>query len=209
MDRQRSFHPTRILLLRHGHVENPKGHFYSQLDVPLSQKGRRQSLEVARLLASVAIEAVFSSDLSRSLYLAHLLAEPRGLDPLKREDLREVDFGAWSGLTWAEIDELYPGQIMKRMEDLEHYRPPGGENMADVKKRILKIVDEIMQNMRGNTVAVVSHGGTNRIMLSHFLNLPIQHCFSLGQDYCCINEVLIFPDGNAVVKKLNWKSRIE
>lgn len=208
MDRSKDFQPTRIFLLRHGHIDNPNGNFYSQQDVPLSEKGKKQSREVARLLEPLPFKAIFSSDLSRSLYLARLLAKSRGLTVVKRRELREVDFGAWSGLTWSEIDELYPGQLKKRMDNLEHYRPPGGENLADVRKRVLKIVDEILQKMRGDTVAIIAHGGTNRIILSHFLKVPIQDCFCLGQDYCCINEVQIFQDGNVVLERLNWKNRI-
>ncbi len=205
MSDKKALEPTRILLLRHGHVENPEARFYSQQDVPLSEKGVKQSQEVARLLEPLSLDAVFSSDLSRSLYLARLISEPRGLSPVVRQELREVDFGSWSGLTWKEIEELYPGQFLKRMQDLQGFRPPNGENLKEVQRRTAKVIEEIALKMRGATVAVVAHGGTNRVIVSHLLSLPIQKCFSIGQDYCCINEILLFQDGNVVIERLNWK----
>ncbi len=208
MDNYKDSSPTQIFLLRHGHVENPSGCFYSQQDIPLSKQGKQESHEVANLLKSIPFKAIFTSDLSRTLYLAELLAKPRNLMPKKRAELREVDFGKWSGLTWSQIESKYPGQILERFKNLETYRPPGGENMADVKKRSLLIFDEILKKYQGNSVAIVAHAGINRIILAYFLNMPIQNCFRLGQDYGCINKIVIFPDGQAVLEMLNWKDRI-
>lgn len=103
--------PTIIILLRHGEVKNERSVFYSQQDVYLSDFGKKQSLALVDRLKGVPFSKVFSSDLSRCLFIVKAIAGERGLAVEVRSGLREVDFGHWSGLSWNAVEARYPGAL--------------------------------------------------------------------------------------------------
>ena len=193
----------RIYLLRHGEVINPSGAFYSQQDVPLSQKGREQSRIAADLVSQAGISAILSSDLSRCCYMAELLSGLSGISPLLTPDLREVNFGKWTGLSWKEIEAEYPGWFQKRMNDLEGFRPPEGENLKDVQERVMPVIFKAVKKGMGKATAVVAHGGVNRVILASLLGMPLSKIFSIDQSCACVNIIDVFADGIAVVRALN------
>ena len=195
---------TRIILLRHGEVDTGKGVFYSQQDVPLSGHGRDISLAVSQSLRSAPISRVLSSDLSRCLFLANAIARVRGVAVEPCRELRELDFGLWTGLGWDEIEARFPGAISERMADLESYRPPMGESVGDLIQRSWKVIRQVVSDCRGKTVAVVSHGGVNRAVIARAIGLPVQNIFNMHQDFSCMNVLDFFPDGPVVLKALNW-----
>ena len=194
---------TRIYLMRHGEVINPRRAYYGQDDVPLSEQGKRQSIQAAQGLAEAGISVIISSDLSRCRFLADALSEVTGVEARLTAELREVNFGKWTGLTWDEIEEQYPGAFKQRMKDLEGFRPPGGENLSDLQNRITaRIRREVSQNPL-DTIAVVAHGGANRVFLATMLGMPLSRIFSLDQGHACTNIIDIFADGAAVVRAIN------
>ncbi|MGB9712590.1 MAG: histidine phosphatase family protein [Dissulfurimicrobium sp.] len=195
---------TRIILLRHGEVDAAKAVFYSQMDVPLSERGKKSSLTVSRVLEPVPISWVLSSDLSRCLFLARAIAAARGVGVEARRELRELDFGLWTGLGWDEIEMRFPGAIKKRMSNLESYRPPMGESVGDLAERAWGLIQQVVSEYHGRIVAVVSHGGVNRVIIAKAVGLPLQNIFSIHQDFSCINVIDFFSDGLAVVRALNW-----
>ncbi len=196
---------TRIYLLRHGEVENPRGTFYSQMDVPLSKQGRAQSRKAAEHISRTGTCAeVISSDLSRCRYLAGLVSELTGARTLLTRALREVNFGKWSGLTWKEIEEAYPGEFQRRMDDLAGFRPPGGESLSDVASRVMPVIYAAAERNPGKEIAVVAHGGVNRVVLARLLGMPLDNIFSIDQGYACLNVVDLYADGVAVIAGMNF-----
>ncbi|MGQ9500121.1 MAG: histidine phosphatase family protein [Dissulfurimicrobium sp.] len=195
---------TRVILFRHGEVDARKGVFYSQQDVPLSRRGRDISLAVSESLRSVPISRVLSSDLSRCLFLANAIARVRGIAVEPYQELRELDFGLWTGLSWDEIEARFPGAIKERMAALESYRPPMGESVGDLIQRSWKVIRQAVSDSCGKTVAVVSHGGVNRAVIARAVGLPVQNIFNMHQDFSCINILDFFQDGQVVLKALNW-----
>ena len=198
--------PTRIILLRHGEVENAGSVFYSRQDVSLSDFGRKQSLALADRLKDVPFSMVFSSDLSRCLFLAEAIAEKRGLVVEVRSELREVDFGRWSGLSWEAVEARYPGALSERMEKLESYRPPQGENLVEVALRVWRVIDEVLKKCKEEAVAIVSHGGVNRVLIARAIGLSLNNIFSLEQDFACVNVLDFYPDGPVTLRLLNWSA---
>lgn len=194
---------TRIFLIRHGEVESPGGVFYGQQDVPLSRQGREQTRLAARNLSGVAIRAVIASDLSRCRALAREISSIHTVEPIITPELREVDFGEWTGLTWQEIERGYPGEFTRRMANLATYRPPGGESLEDVRERVMPVIIKLAQDYTGDAVAVAAHGGINRVILSSLLEMPLQNMFSIDQGFCCTNIIDIFSDGPVVLRALN------
>lgn len=201
--------PVTVYLLRHGQVDFPPGIYYGQMDVPLSEEGKRQSLLAARRMAMSGLDAVLCSDLERCTFMASLIQQEGGPGPESMSALREVNFGRWAGLSWDEIDKQYPGEMTRRMNDLEHYRPPGGESLSDLLLRVKKVFSRCISGDYGGKVAIVAHGGVNRVLLADFLEISLQKIFCLHQDHACINCVEYYPDGNGVLKFMNVTCHLE
>lgn len=201
---------TRIYLIRHGQVEGHEEKRYNgQVNVSLTQLGEEQSDRVCDCLADVSLDAVYSSDLDRSRYCAELVASAHGLTVNADASLRELHLGDWEGRTWAELQEAYPDDWQARLKDLVNFQVPGGESLQDAADRILPTVRQIITNHPGGNIALVAHGGANRIVLLEAIGAPLTQAFSIEQDFGCLNIIDYFADHNSVVKLLNGMAHQE
>lgn len=195
---------TRIHLIRHGQVEGHHDKRYNgQGEVPLTALGLRQFEHLAERLRGERLSAVYSSDLSRCLRGAELIAAPHGLAPEPDPDLRELSMGEWEGITWNELQEKYPREWRSRLTDLVNYRVPGGENLLDLAGRVRPVIRDIVRRHQGEEVVVVGHGGINRLILLDAVGAPLDRLFSFEQNYGCLNIIDYYPDGLSVVKLVN------
>lgn len=194
----------RLLLVRHGESEwNALGRLQGQADPPLSKLGRRQAAHVASRLVDEGVEAIVSSDLVRAAETAGALASGVGLEVERREDLREVDLGSWTGASrdqlQAEVPELWRRWRVEGVEGWE-----GGEKYADAMLRIGAAVASIAAEHEGTTVVAVSHGGSIRLATCHLLGMPadqLGRIMSIGN--ASITEFLVEPDGTGRLVRLN------
>lgn len=195
---------TRIYLVRHGQVEGHEEKRYNgQGDVRLTPEGQAQFGLLQMRLQKKDIRAVYSSDLSRCLEGARLLAHPFKLEPVVRRELRELHIGEWEGRTWQELQAAYPKQWQARLDDIVHYRVPGGESLLDLAGRVRPVIGEIVAAHPGEEVLVVGHGGLNRVILLDAIGASLDRLFHVEQSYGCLNIIDYYADGNAVVQLLN------
>ncbi|MBM2837936.1 MAG: alpha-ribazole phosphatase [Deltaproteobacteria bacterium] len=196
---------TRLFLVRHGEVTNHEGEFRynGHIDVDLSDLGLSQMKAVAGRLATESIKGIYSSDLIRTMRGASAIAEKHGISPVADKRLKEVAAGRWEGLTFNEVHERFPDESHVRFEDLVNYRiKEGGESLRDMAARVIPALNEIIVKHRGESVAMVAHGGVNRVILCHALNLPLENFFRLEQDYGCMN-IIDFYESTALVRLVN------
>jgi probable phosphoglycerate mutase len=170
---------TEILMIRHGQsVWNAQGRWQGQANPPLSPLGREQADAAGAYLAEHAAELAFdgmaTSTLDRAATTGSIIAGHVGFDHVYRcADLVERNAGEWSGLTRPEIDERYPGFLRAKKY------PPGYEHDDDLMVRIRRGLTEVIENVPGNRLIVVAHGGIiYRIESS--LGLPFRHLQNLG-----------------------------
>lgn len=194
---------TRVYLVRHGETFwNSQGQYQGHSNVDLSDTGRAQARALAGELAGVELAAVYASDLGRAMETASIIAAPHGLVPVAVPELREVNFGRWEGLTFAEIDRDYaelarqwrtsPGQVLF----------PMGENFAQVKERAYqKIIDLVNEHLDQN-ILVVSHGGTIRSIICAVLDVPLDKIWCFRQDNTAVN-IIDFYEQRAILSLLN------
>ena len=190
MNNQRDDIPIHtIYLLRHGDSRQDEiKRYIGQADVPLNSIGQAQASYWKKELANVPLERIFCSDLSRSLETARIIAEGRSepLQPLQK--LREINLGAWDGLSFEEVKHLYPSEFERRGADMATYRTPGGECFADLAARVVPLFMEIARSSTGNML-IVGHSGVNQVILCHILGMPLVNLFRLRQDYGCMNVI--------------------
>jgi alpha-ribazole phosphatase len=195
---------TRLYLIRHGQVEGYEEKRYNgQENVPLTQLGEVQSELVCAYLLNASLDAVYSSDLDRSHYCAKLIAASHQLKVTTEASLRELHLGDWQGRTWAELQEAYPEDWQARLQNLVNFQVPGGESLQDAADRIRPTIMGILDKHRGGDIAVVAHGGVNRIILLDAIGASLEQAFSIEQDYGCLNIIDYFAAGNAVIRLLN------
>ncbi|MGD0884618.1 MAG: histidine phosphatase family protein [Thermodesulfovibrionales bacterium] len=148
------------------------------------------------------LHAVYCSDLSRALKSAEIIAEPHGVKTVAVEDLRERNFGIWEGMTFTEIRDRYPEEFQSWADNPLKFSPMGGESTIEVRDRTVPAVQDIMNKHRGEQIAIVAHGGVNRIVLCHVMGIPLENIFRLEQDHGAVN-IIEFWDRYPVVKLLN------
>jgi broad specificity phosphatase PhoE len=195
---------TRVYLMRHGEVANGGEKRYNgHIDVDITEKGVEQMRRLAGLLEGKPVSAVYSSDLIRSVKGARIISERLSLEPRQHRTLRERSVGAWEGLTAEEIQARYPDQYTAWRADLLNYRPPGGECLQDVRDRILPEYGRIVGAHRGEEIALLLHGGVNRVILAEALGVPPLNLFRIDQAFGALNILDHYEDGMTVVKLLN------
>ena len=164
--------PTRILLVRHGETRlTLEDRFAGSNDEPLSDEGREQAASLGLRLSSVPIAAAYASPMARTMETAQLVAAPHGLPVQTAAALREIDYGNWEGLTRDEVIDRFPQAYGLWEEDPLLVAPEGGESGLSVIHRALPFLREIIERHRHQTVLVVSHKGTNRLLVSSLLGL--------------------------------------
>lgn len=164
--------PTRILLVRHGETRlTLEDRFAGSNDISLSNEGREQAASLGIRLSSVSIAAVYASPMARTLETARIIAGPHNLPVQIVDALREIDYGNWEGLTRDEVTCRFSQAYSLWEEDPLLVAPEGGESGLSVIHRALPIMREIIERHRHQTVLVVSHKGTNRLLVSSLLGL--------------------------------------
>lgn len=196
--------PVRVYLMRHGEVaDGAEKRYNGHIDVDITEKGVEQMHRLAALLAGKPVAAVYSSDLIRAVKGAEIISKSLGLTYTPLRELRERSVGAWEGLTAGEIKERYPDEYSSWRADLLNFRPPGGECLVDVQERILPAYQQLVAAHPDQEIALLLHGGVNRILLADALGLPLLNLFRIDQAFGALNIIDHYEDGMAVVRLVN------
>lgn len=198
---------TRIVLIRHGQTEwNVLGKYQGQSDVALSSEGIQQAGFLAANLEIEGIshlDAVYSSDLKRAKVTASCLAERFHCEVQTRSMLRELNFGAWEGLTYGQITEKWPEAIHNFFSHPDLLDIPEGESFFVLQQRAVKELHSIVQANENSTVAVVAHGAILRTILADVLHMPLRSIWSIRQDNTAVNVLRYDDKGNCLVELIN------
>jgi len=191
---------SRIYLIRHGETANAgevcfNGHF----DIDLSDKGREQSLLLAKALRNLPISAVYSSDLKRTQIGAKFIADGHNLKHVPYKELRELAFGDWEGLSISEVNRKYPEKLKERLENIELFQVEDGESFFQLKDRVIPKFEQILTAHPSDNIVILCHGGVIRIILSHILKISIKNIFCINQPYASVNIIQYYEEGNPVV----------
>ncbi|QSI48749.1 bifunctional RNase H/acid phosphatase [Thermobispora bispora] len=194
---------TSLLLIRHGETPfSVEKRFSGVGDPALTPNGVAQAEALARRLAGEQVDAIVSSPLKRARQTAEAIAARTGLTVEVEEDLRETDFGAWEGLTFAEVRQGWPDLLTAWLRDPEA-APPGGESFAATARRVERARRRIIEAHPGRRVAVVSHVTPIKLLVSAALNAPFDAIHRMHLDLACLSVIDHYADGPAVVRLLN------
>jgi broad specificity phosphatase PhoE len=198
--------PTATLLLRHGQTPMSVQKRYAGLspktDAPLTDTGVQQAVAAAKRLASAGIDAIVASPLQRTVRTAEEVAAVTGVPVLTDEGFRETDFGAWDGLTFAEVRERWPSELTTWLAD-PSVAPPDGESFTQVSERVTAALHRILAERAHQTVLIVSHVTPIKTLVAAALLAPPAALYRMHLDVAALCEIDYYADGPAVLRSFN------
>jgi broad specificity phosphatase PhoE len=196
---------TRLLLLRHAEVEE-KYHriFGGRIDMNISTRGQQQAEALARYLKRKPVQAVFASPMKRVQQTLAPYAVNGTPHAVIMADLREVDFGDWTGHDWESIQTKFGLSAYDWLELLVQDKIPNAESGTAYRRRVETCLHQIIATHPGQTVAVFCHGGIVRMLLSLLLNLPLPAFAHFDVDYASLTEVELRAQRKTEVQLLNF-----
>jgi broad specificity phosphatase PhoE len=194
---------TRLYLARHGETTtSAEFRFIGHMDVDITENGVEQMTTLRDRLMNDELNAIFCSDLLRSRKGAEIIGSLHEAEPIAYPEFREIHLGIWEGLTRDDIMERYPEEYNLRLQDLAYSHIQDGESFKDLQVRVMEKLSTILKEWKGKNILLLAHGGVNRVILFHALNLDLQLLPRIDQDYGCLNIIDYYDDG-PVVKLVN------
>lgn len=167
---------TLIYLIRHGQndfVGSDKLAGWLP-DVHLNETGQAQAQALVKALASVELEAVYSSPLERTLETAQPIAAAHDLQVETRAGLGEVRYGEWQGRKLEELKEEEDAwNLVQHVPSLARF--PGGESFPEAQSRIVSEIEALRARHTEQEAAIVcvSHADMIKLALAHYAGLPL------------------------------------
>ena len=204
-----TFTATSLTLVRHGVTAfSVEKRFSGVGDPPLIEQGRLQAKAVAARLASRgAVDLIVTSPMSRCRETASVIASLTGAPVEHDDDLREVDFGAWEGLTLETVQERWPRELSLWLAD-PTISPPEGESYDSLRYRISRAQQRLVNRHRGMTVCVVTHSRPIASFVASALSAPLESLYRLQVDNGSLTELDYYEDGPQVLRTFNDTSHL-
>jgi broad specificity phosphatase PhoE len=193
---------TRLVLVRHGetpwHREN---RYAGSSEVELTDHGREQARRLAAWAGAVALDAIWTSDLSRARDTAAACAESTGIGVCVDERLRELHFGQAEGLTRAELHERLPEATSRFLRDPVRHHLPGGEDPVRGARRFTDCLRTIATAHPSGRVLVVAHSTVIRLALCALTGVELARYRRLfpAVDNCALTEIRLQDDEVALL----------
>jgi len=201
---------TKILLIRHGHVEGIKPErFRGRADLALTDRGRAQALAVAKRVASLWLPArIYASPMRRCAETGGAIAKACGVEAITLDDLNDINYGAWQWRSHKEVAEAEPQLFAAWFATPHLVRFPNGDSLQDVVARTANALRLVLRDHGHEAIALIGHDSVNRALLLQLLDQPLSSYWRLAQEPCCINEIDVV-DGHIYVQRINETSHLD
>jgi len=187
-----------LWLFRHGETDwNVARRFQGSADRQLNALGQKQAQALKSALQDVHFDAVYASPLTRVIETA------RGAGFSERivvdDRLREIGFGIFEGLTFAEIEQQHPELYAEWLKDRAQ-NPHGGDSLAMVVERVQQFHDDLRQRHDKETVLVFAHGGTNAILMCILMHFSPNRWWQFLMQNTSITVLKTVTDGTLLTR---------
>jgi probable phosphomutase (TIGR03848 family) len=163
---------TVLLLVRHGTTDLTGKTLYGRSgDIHLSDEGRRQAENLGRRLAPLRPAALYSSPIERCMQTAQLVARACGLEPQEVPELMEIDYGRWTGRSFASLARTKLWRRVHRIPSGARF--PGGETLPEAQHRVVSGLEKIVERHPRGLIAVVSHGDPIAMAIAHYAGMHL------------------------------------
>lgn len=170
-----------IIFLRHGQAKNNTERILAGRTpgIPLTEKGVDQAQKAAKFLEDMKISAIYSSPIERAKITADIVGKHNSVDVRIDDRLIELDMGKFTGMPYEEIFSSHGNVFMKFYKGELEIAHNGVETFADVKKRVLSMVDHVIENHPNENVVLVTHMDPIKAMLSTVMSLSPENLYEL------------------------------
>lgn len=171
-----------LYVVRHGETAwNKEEVFRGRKDVPLNETGQKQAQLTGQYFLNKGIARIFSSPLGRAIQTAEGISKATKMPIEVMDELTDMNFGAWEGLTLREVEKLYPEELGVWRNSPQKFRAMGGENLVNVRKRVVKGLQTMITNEQ-ESVVLVTHRVLCKIIVLLSLRIPNSHFWKIRFD---------------------------
>jgi phosphoserine phosphatase len=201
---------TKILLVRHGHVEGIKPErFRGRAELPLTDRGLAEAEAVARCIASMWQPVkVYTSPMQRCVETGRAIAKACGIESEAIDQLNDIDYGAWQFRSYEEIEKADPELFAAWFATPHLVRFPNGESLQDIVARTADALRLVLNRHVDDRVVLVGHTSVNRALLVQLVDQPLSAYWRLAQAPCCINEIDV-NGGRITVVRINETQHLD
>ena len=164
---------TLLLLVRHAITDMTGKRLYGRSEgISISETGREQAAGLARRMAEVPLDALYSSPLDRCVETAGPIADACGVEVQTLEGVIEIDYGRWTGRPFTSLRRL---KLWREFHGATPSTPrfPGGETLLEAQRRAVDAVEQVVERHPKATVAVVTHGDIVALVLAHYAGVHV------------------------------------
>jgi broad specificity phosphatase PhoE len=198
---------TRFLFIRHATNDTIGKRIAARTPgVHLNEEGRQQAQQLAQRLKGLAVDAIYSSPMERTIETATPVADVLQLPIVTMDDFLEIDFGEWTNQTHEDLDKMRGFKLFNTFRSSTQI--PGGELMIDAQSRVIKGLQKLLLKHPNQTVAVVSHGDPIKSAITWYagIHLDLFHRIEISPASVSIIELY---DETARIMLLNHTGEIK
>ncbi|MBI2934106.1 MAG: histidine phosphatase family protein [Chloroflexi bacterium] len=178
----------KIILVRHGQTDwNKEERFRGRFDIELNQTGRAQAVAAGNLLRGHGIAAIYTSPLKRAWETGSIIADATGRPLVTEQDLIDIDFGRFQGLSTTEASAIDPGLMRQWLHHPQQVVFPGGESLPVVEKRAGQVISRVVNDHPDEAIVLVSHSVVCKVIACHITGLDLSHFWQIDQATACIS----------------------
>jgi broad specificity phosphatase PhoE len=201
-----------VVLLRHGDTRlSPERRFsgVGSADPGLSAAGRNQARHAAEsaLLQGSAFTEVLTSPMTRCQETARIVAAALGVSVVVDRDLREMDFGLWEEMTFDEVQDRYPEDLLRWTQSASASPTGSSESIAAVVERMGTAAARFASRYAGASVLAITHVTPMKALVAHALGAPPAALFHMEVSSACFSRIT-YSGGQASVRLFNDTSHL-
>jgi alpha-ribazole phosphatase len=190
----------RLILVRHGKSElNKDNIFFGQLDPDLTKKGKSQANNTKEIMRKVNYTKIYSSPLKRALNTANII-NVKDLNIELQDELQELNFGIFEGLTYDEILKIYPVEAKKWETSWKTYNYEVGESVKELQKRVISFIDTL--DLGNEDIVLVTHWGVINCILSHYFSGELNGYWKYAPNYAGVS-IIEFENNFPILRGFN------
>jgi len=178
-----------LYVVRHGETAwNKEEVFRGRKDVPLNETGQKQAQQTGQYFENKGIARIFSSPLSRAIQTAEGISKKTKIPIEVMDELNDMNFGVWEGLTLREVEKLYPEELKAWQQSPHKFIASEGESLGDVRRRVTKGIQKILSNEAG-PIVLVTHRVICKIIFLYALDIQNHHFWNMRCDPASISLI--------------------
>lgn len=165
---------TNIFLVRHGETEwNKQSRLQGNQDSPLTIDGVKQAHEVTKSLERYVIDKAYVSPLKRARDTMAIILQNRELEPVIRDNLREINLGPWEGKARRETARSHPEEYKAFWGKPDSFKLTGADTFQELQQRVAEELESIFLISKPGNILVVSHWIAIKVALAHYSSIPL------------------------------------